>query len=139
MSQTSFRLFHRPTATTILFQPIEDGHLAGQVSVQESCKANGSWGTVTVSPDAARRIWAAWKTLGAFDLRKHEVIDGRIYKREADGTISYTVIVSLYDHNSHADEYLPTGYEYVRCSYPPRDADLDHDEDLAAYHYAKAA
>ena len=139
MTSQTFRLYHSLSGTNVEFTPIVDGHLAGKVSVQTTY-ANKNWSTETCEPQKARALWSHWLALGAYDLRKWAIVNGQVFKREAGGNLSCSIIVSRYDYaNEFANKYAPKGYQYCGCEYLDRDDEMDHDEDHVALHYSPIA
>lgn len=136
MTDQTYSLYHLDSKTVVTFRPISAGHLKGQVGVTESCQTTKAFTSMTVSVADARRRWTAWKTLGAYDLRKHTVLGGDVYRREADGTVSIRAIQSRFDRDDHKDDFCPKGYRFVRCEWLDRDDEMDHNEEYVAYHYA---
>lgn len=126
-------LYHPHTHTTVQFTPYADG----TVSVCSTFGTHG-WSSHTMSTLEAREFWKAWLKLGAVDLRKHVVIDGAIYKREADGTISSGLCASIYDYPDFA-KYTPKGYTFKDARVADRDDGLDHDEISYTLWFARAA
>lgn len=139
MTSQTYSLYYRDTKTIITFRPITDGHLKGQVSITESCQITKGWTSMTVSVAEARRRWTAWKTVGAYDLRKHAVLGGDVYKREANGVVSISTIQSRFDRDDHKNDFCPKGYKFVRCEWLDRDDEMDCNEEYVAYHYAPVA
>lgn len=106
-------LYHPQTKTTISFKAYTSYDGEAEVSVNANTPATKSWSTRSCTPAEAREIWKAWLKVGAVDLRKSAVIDGRVYKREANGCVSSGLLCTRYD-DVDFDKYAPAGFEYDR-------------------------
>jgi len=109
---SEYQLYHSLTETTVTFSTGTGWDGEAKVYISTTV-GNGNWSGDGVTPAAAREFWKAWLRLGAVDLRKHAVIDGSVYKREAGGLISSGLICTRYEDVDFA-KYAPKGYAYAR-------------------------
>jgi hypothetical protein len=113
-------LTHDFIGATLIFTDYGDG----TVGISENYKS-GSWGGSTVSRDEARKVYAAWRTLGAY--KPSEKV--RLANKRGEDTYTYvngqptiTFVDDWYDDGDTVGDLTPVGWAVERVEYLEKDA-----------------
>lgn len=125
-SPAKHTLTHDFIGATLIFCDYGDG----TVGISENYKS-GAWGGSTVSREEARKVYAAWRTLGAYKPSEKVRLAN---KRGEDtytlinGQPTISLVDSWYDESNMVVDHTPIGWAVERVEYLEKDGEYKHYE-----------